>query len=111
MDADEYQRQVARTAGEVLSTEDGLLLSALGICGESGEVADLVKKHLFHSHPLSVLKLREEAGDVAWYLARLCLAMDWSLGEVLAENIVKLRRRYPEGFNAEQSMNRGKDDA
>ena len=106
MDADDYQELAMRTAGEAFNEQDGLLLAALGLCGESGEVADIVKKHLFHAHPLDIGKLRKEAGDVAWYLARLCTAMDWELSGVLAENIEKLHARYPDGFDPERSLHR-----
>jgi NTP pyrophosphatase (non-canonical NTP hydrolase) len=109
MDANKYQELAMRTAGQSLVTDDlayGLTISALGLTGEAGEVADLVKKHLYHGHPLDRDKLIKEAGDVAWYLARLATALEMPLGEILHANIEKLMLRYPEGFTVEDSLNR-----
>ena len=72
----------------------------------SGEVVDLIKKHLFQGHPLSREKMLEEAGDVAWYLAYLCTALDADLSDVMQANIDKLAIRYPEGFTELASMER-----
>ncbi|HEX6121886.1 MAG TPA: nucleoside triphosphate pyrophosphohydrolase family protein [Ktedonobacterales bacterium] len=108
MDADTYQEQAMRTAGDVRGPgpQHGLIVAALGLTGEAGEVADLVKKHVAQGHPIEREKLLEEAGDIAWYLARLCAALDARLGDVLQANIEKLWRRYPEGFSTEASLRR-----
>ena len=76
-----------------------LLLGALGLCGEAGEVAELVKKHVFHGHPIDTVRLLKEIGDVLWYLnylAARCLGC--TLLAVMRANIQKLSARYPEGF-------------
>jgi NTP pyrophosphatase (non-canonical NTP hydrolase) len=78
----------------------------LGLVGESGEVVDLIKKHVYHGHPLDSDKLLKELGDVLWYVAALATALDVELSEVAAKNIAKLTARYPEGFSSEASMNR-----
>ncbi len=80
--------------------------AALGLSGEAGEFADTVKKHLFHGHPLDREELLKEVGDILWYAALACDALDASLGAVMAANIEKLRRRYPEGFSSERSQQR-----
>ncbi len=79
---------------------------ALGLAGESGEVGDIIKKHLFHGHPLDEEKLIKELGDVCYYLAWMCNALGTTLSVVMEENINKLRKRYPEGFSEEASINR-----
>ena len=78
----------------------------MGLCGESGEVIDLVKKHVSHGHPLNREKLIDELGDVAWYLAECAEAIGITLEDVLTHNIEKLKKRYPEGFSTERSINR-----
>jgi NTP pyrophosphatase (non-canonical NTP hydrolase) len=106
MDANEYQRLALRTEAPGRERADRLLNAALGLCGEAGEFADALKKSHFHAHPLDEAALCKELGDVLWYAALACDALGLSLGEVMAENIAKLRRRYPEGFSAERSLNR-----
>jgi NTP pyrophosphatase (non-canonical NTP hydrolase) len=93
-----------------MSKKDMLINSVMGLTGESGEVIDLVKKHLFHSHELDKNHLIKELGDVAWYLAVACTALDITLEEVLITNIEKLKKRYPEGFSVEKSINRQEGD-
>lgn len=94
-----------RTAGE-FSREDCLLNAALGLCGESGEVADLIKKYRFQGHELDTAKLIKELGDVQWYIALAASALGVSLSEIMMRNIEKLRKRYPNGFDPERSIHR-----
>jgi len=92
---------------KIICCDPGELLNgALGLTGESGEVADTIKKHIFHGHDLKKDDLTKELGDVCWYLALLCNAIDISLEEVMSRNIEKLKRRYPEGFSESASINR-----
>ncbi len=105
----DYQAAALRTANHTLSGDKALIVAALGLCGEAGEVADLVKKHVGQGHPFDQAmrdRLIGEAGDVAWYLALLCAALMVPLEDVLAANVEKLRGRYPSGFEAERSMAR-----
>lgn len=106
MDADEYQRLALRTEMPGREQRERLLNAALGLCGEAGEFGDALKKHVFHAHPLDEAALRKELGDVLWYTALACDALGLRLGDVMAENVEKLRRRYPEGFSSERSLNR-----
>lgn len=98
-DNEEILKIVGYNPGELLN-------GALGLPGEAGEVADLVKKYIFHGHDLNRGELVKEIGDVCWYLALLCHAIDISLEEVMIANIEKLRNRYPEGFSESASINR-----
>lgn len=104
--ANEYQQKAMTTLNPALSKHDVLLNGVMGLCGESGEVIDLVKKHLHQGHALDKQKLAKELGDVAWYLAETAFALDLSLEEVLRGNLEKLKKRYPAGFDAERSQNR-----
>lgn len=100
----QYQLETNRTAGD-----DSAAVLTLGLCGESGEVAELIKKYLGHGHSLDKDKLKKELGDVLWYLARLSDVNGLSLQEVAQANVEKLRKRYPEGFSSQSSFNRPKE--
>jgi NTP pyrophosphatase (non-canonical NTP hydrolase) len=78
----------------------------MGLCGESGEAIDVVKKHLAQGHELDREALVKELGDIAWYLAETAYALDVKLEDVLQGNIDKLKKRYPEGFDSSRSVNR-----
>ena len=106
MTINEYQKLAMVTKNPELSDRELLINSVMGLCGESGEVIDLVKKHVSHGHPLNREKLIDELGDVAWYLAECATVLDVTLEEVLERNIEKLKKRYPEGFSTERSINR-----
>ena len=106
MTLNEYQRLAMSTLNPALSRQDALINGVMGLCGESGEAIDVVKKHLHQGHPLDKDALVKELGDIAWYLAETATALDISLEEVLTRNIEKLRKRYPEGFSAQRSQNR-----
>lgn len=101
MTLNEYQQETERTAGK-----DDLAILALGLVGEAGEFADLVKKHLGHGHCLDFSKANKELGDVLWYIARLAAYFSWDLEYVAAENLAKLLKRYPDGFSTTASINR-----
>ena len=106
MNINEYQKLAMKTLNPALSKQDVLMDSALGLCGESGEVADLLKKHLMQGHPFDREKFAKELGDVAWYLAEAATALDMDLEDILRMNLEKLKRRYPDGFNVEKSIHR-----
>lgn len=104
MTFNEYQELAMRTANE---TGSRLMLNgALGLCGEAGEAADIVKKHFFQGHELDKEDLKNELGDVMWYIAVLARSAHIDLADVANGNIEKLRRRYPDGFSSEKSINR-----
>lgn len=106
MTANDYQRMAMRTAGNYASDFDMLRNAVYGLNGESGEVIDLLKKHEFQGHDLDRDKLIDEAGDVAWYLALLASALGVSLEEIMQKNVDKLKKRYPDGFDKDKSINR-----
>lgn len=92
---------------QIIGCDPGELLNGvLGLTGEAGEVADIVKKYVFHGHELDRKELIKELGDVCWYLALLCHALDVPLDVVMISNIEKLRNRYPKGFSESASINR-----
>ena len=110
MNFDEYQQHALRTVGEQETENLGLCMAAMGLAGEAGETCDLVKKIVFHSHPMDREKVRKEIGDVLWYAAVLAERCGWKLSEVAEANVAKLKARYPTGFDPVQSQNRKADD-
>jgi len=106
MTIDEYQMHAMRTLNPAMEKKDILINGVMGLCGESGEAIDIVKKHLAQGHALDREQLINELGDVAWYLAETAYALDVSLEEVFERNIQKLKRRYPEGFDIRRSLGR-----
>jgi NTP pyrophosphatase (non-canonical NTP hydrolase) len=106
MTINEYQKAAMRTANSTQKEYPLILNGVLGLGGESGECLDIVKKHLFQGHELDVEHLAEELGDVAWYLAVSAYAIGEDLESILQRNVDKLRKRYPDGFEVERSMNR-----
>ena len=106
MTVNEYQKLAMTTLNPELNKKDVLINGVMGLCGESGEAIDIVKKPLAQGHDLDREGLIKELGDIAWYLAETATALDVSLEEVLERNIEKLRKRYPEGFDTEKSRSR-----
>ena len=107
MTINDYQQAALRAANLLKFSKEGMLANgALGLSGESGECADIVKKHLFQGHELDAEKLANELGDVAWYLALASYAIGYNLEKVLQMNVDKLRKRYLDGFSAERSIHR-----
>ncbi len=106
MTINEYQKLAMTTLNPELSPKDVLINSVMGLCGESGEAIDLVKKHLHQGHALDKEKLAKELGDIAWYLAEAATALNLTLEEILQGNIDKLKKRFPQGFSTEDSVNR-----
>lgn len=106
MTINEYQRLAMKTLNPELDRKDVLINGVMGLCGESGEAIDIVKKWLAQGHELDREKLAKELGDIAWYLAETAYALEIPLEDILQANIEKLARRYPEGFSSERSIHR-----
>ncbi|WP_303982825.1 nucleoside triphosphate pyrophosphohydrolase family protein (plasmid) [Bacillus safensis subsp. safensis] len=91
---------------EQLLATSSLTNYALGLSGESGEVVDIIKKHVFHGHSLDKDKIVKELGDVMHYVAGIATLLEIELPEVLEGNIDKLKKRFPEGFSEAASIAR-----
>ena len=102
-----YQHKAMRTAKEQCRNLSNV---GLGLAGEAGEVADMIKKHLHQGHPLDRDKFIKELGDLAWYLALGCTVIGEPMEKVLQANIDKLLKRYPDGFDPERRTHRAGDD-
>ena len=110
MTVNEYQNKAMRTLNPKLSKREVLINSVMGLCGESGEAIDIVKKWMAHGHDLDKEHLAKELGDIAWYLAEAATALDMNLEDIFQANIDKLQKRYPEGFSGERSRVRLEGD-
>ena len=110
MTINEYQKLAMTTLNPQLSEKDVLINGVMGLCGESGEAIDIVKKWMAHGHELDKEYLAKELGDIAWYLAEAATALDMDLEDILKANIEKLKKRYPEGFSCERSRIRLQGD-
>lgn len=106
MNTEQYRNEVFRTSPPVSSQPEALNFCALGITGEGGEVADIIKKWLYHGHELDESKLLLELGDVLWYINRAAFALGLTLEDVMQANVDKLRKRYPDGFSTQASLAR-----
>ena len=101
-DADAFIYRLQELGGDVAVQR--LLTAAVGISAEGGEFMEIVKKMIFQGKPASednIEHLKIELGDVLWYVAQACMALNISFEEVADMNIKKLEKRYPEGHFAE----------
>ena len=110
MTINEYQALAMRTSNKSLSTDMNLLNGALGLAGESGEVADIIKKHMMQGHALDVEHVAKELGDICWYIAETATAIGYDMETIMQMNIDKLLERYPDGFDTERSQHRKEGD-
>ena len=106
MNVNDYQKEAMTLLNPALTEKDVLMNALMGLCGESGEAIDLMKKHLYQGHDLDKEKLVKELGDIAWYLAEAATGLNIDLSEVLQRNLDKLHARYPQGFSTARSMHR-----
>ncbi len=95
----EYQDLAMRTWERTPGDPDSdLAYLTLGMVGETGEVAEHVKKRLRHGKELDLDAIKKELGDALWYISVMAYELGFRLEDVAADNIVKLKKRYPEGF-------------
>lgn len=86
-----------------------LLHSCIGLCTEAGEALDALKKHLYYGKKLDKVNLKEEMGDLFWYLAIMADSLDIEFEEIMIKNINKLKARYGEKFSEDKAINRDLD--
>ncbi|WP_328211821.1 nucleoside triphosphate pyrophosphohydrolase family protein [Cytobacillus firmus] len=109
MTLNQFQELSKRTQPVAKTTDDfkkNLSNYAMGLAGEAGEVIDALKKTIYHGHELDRMEVMKELGDVLHYISGLATMLDIELENVARANIVKLQKRYPNGFNKEDSINR-----
>ena len=110
-DADIYQLDVLKYAPDYHDYLLNVLYAAMGMCGEAGEASELIKKYVYHKHPIDPEHLARELGDVLWYVSYMAHLFGYPLGKIMAMNQEKLAKRYPDGkFDADRSRNREEGD-
>ena len=111
-DSDAFIYRLQELGGDVAIQR--LLTASIGISAESGEFMEIVKKMIFQGKPCNednLEHLKIELGDIMWYVAQACMALEVDMDEVLDTNIKKLEKRYPDGHFAEfYSENRKAND-
>lgn len=106
MDINEYQQKASRTIPEEKWFNTKLANFSMGLAGETGEVIDHFKKHLYHGHELNLEEVKKELGDVLWYVSSIATILNVDMSEIALKNIKKLENRYPEGFCEKASVER-----
>jgi NTP pyrophosphatase (non-canonical NTP hydrolase) len=106
MDFTQYQLESKRTIPQNKWVNTIVSNFCMGLAGETGEVVDYLKKVYHHDHELDKDVIVKEMGDVLWYLSGLATILGINLEDIAVENIEKLKKRYPEGFSTERSVNR-----
>lgn len=98
-----YEQKAARTANTKMFSRQDLVWNALGLAGEAGEVADTVKKLVFHKKPADREALLTEIGDALWYAAAIARNLGSSLQECAELQLAKIARRLPNGWNTDDA--------
>ena len=106
MEGNKYQELAMRTNRPEATQEQNLINGCLGLSGETGEVNDIVKKYMFQGHELEKERILDECSDILWYLTLTVKSIGYNLNDAMEHNIEKLKKRYPNGFEAERSINR-----
>jgi NTP pyrophosphatase (non-canonical NTP hydrolase) len=115
MDANTYQNLALRTESAEAplrgffgdsNNNNRLLHAGIGMATEAAEFIDPIKKFLFYNKPIDKTNLKEEIGDLLWYVAIACSALGTTVEEEMERNITKLAKRYPEKFTSEAAINR-----
>jgi NTP pyrophosphatase (non-canonical NTP hydrolase) len=109
MTLNEYQKLAARTISKELSDHEKACHALHGMVSEIGEIHGIYQKG-YQGHDVDPEHLQKELGDLLWFVAEYCTALHWELDSIGDKNIKKLIARYPEGFDAQNSLHRAKDD-
>ena len=105
MEARDFQEKAARTINPNLYDYEIEQHALHGMAGEIGELHGLYQK-AYQGHDFDEEHAQKELGDLLWFVAEYCTAMEWDLGLIMMKNIAKLAARYPDGFKEEDSLNR-----
>lgn len=106
MEYKEYAESVRRTMAILPKIEEDNLHMVLGISTEAGELLDVFKKNLAYKKDIDWVNVREEIGDLMWYISNFCTINNLDFGDILLKNVEKLKVRYPDKFTEHNANNR-----
>lgn len=106
MDIKTFQEASKRTFNTNLTYNEKLCNCVAGMFGEGGEVADIIKKHLFQGHSFDRNHIAEEIGDLMFYIVNLATVLNMDMEDILDSNVDKLKKRFPDGFSTRKSIER-----
>lgn len=106
MEIKEYQEKAKRTLAKTKDSLTDDLHMILGMQTESAEIADVYKKYVAYNKELDLINIKEEIGDMLFYIANLCNLHGWDLRDIMETNIKKLEARFPDKFSQEKALNR-----
>lgn len=109
MNGDIYQKLASRTINKELNKAMQEIHALHGMVGEIGEIHSLYQK-VYQGHDVTYEHLKKELGDLMWFIAEYCTALDWNLDEIMEMNIEKLKARFPDGFEVNKSIHRKEGD-
>lgn len=117
MNLKKYSKEAARTNAPMNEnvveerTYDilGCTHMVMGMTTEVGELVDVFKKNLAYEKPIDWVNVKEEVGDLMWYIVNFCNINGFDINEILQTNIDKLRARFPDKFSTERAVNRQLD--
>ena len=109
MEIKEYQQKAERTLARTKDSLTDDLHMILGIFTEGAEIADAYKKYVAYNKKLDLINIKEEIGDILFYIANLCNLHGWDLRDIMDTNIKKLEARFPDKFSQEKALNRDLD--
>lgn len=111
MNFKEYQKEASRTDAPLNRDYDKLhaVHMVMGMTTEVGELVDVFKKDLAYNKPVDWVNVKEEIGDLMWYVANFCTINNFDIEEILQTNIDKLRARYPDRFDTGAAVSRDLD--
>lgn len=107
--SNEYQQLAERTINKKLSDKEIEMHAIHGMCSEVGEIQSIYQK-VYQGHEFDEAHVMSEIGDLLWFIAEYCTVKGYTVEQVMRNNIDKLKKRYPEGFEAEKSLNRKAGD-
>ncbi len=106
MEIQEYQEKSSRTLSILDSNISDNIHMSLGLTTESAEIADVFKKKLAYNKEIDWVNIKEEVGDLMFYVANICNINGWDLRDILDTNIAKLKVRYPDKYTDDKAINR-----
>ncbi len=109
MQINEYVKKSKRTIAPLDTKQENNLHMILGMLTEVGELADVFKKNMAYNKVIDWINVKEEIGDVMFYIAGFCSMNNFDLENILENNVKKLQARYPEKFSEDNALNRDLD--